>query len=288
MNWTARRERFRALLAGGRCVYPGSVYDAISARIAEDLGFEAGMFAGSVASLAVLGAPDLMLLSLSEFAEQAYRVCRAGNLPLIVDADHGYGNALNVQRAVQELETAGVAALTIEDTMLPVPFGAAGKDSLICVEEGVGKMRAALSARQDPNLVIVGRTSAVPISGVEEAVARAQAYEAAGVDAVFLVGMKSRAQLDAIAPALKLPIFLGSVGAELMDRDYLGSRGVRICLQGHQPFMAAVRAVYETLKALREGTPPARIAGVASTELMQRVTRDESYRRWIEEFLGGG
>ena len=287
MRFTERRKRLRALLAGGRCVYPGSVYDALSARIAEDLGFEAGMLAGSVASLAVLGAPDLVVLTLSEFAEQARRICRAGELPLIVDADHGYGNALNVRRTVEELENAGVAALTIEDTLLPTPFGAARKDQIISAAEAVGKLRAALSARRDPGLVIVGRTSALPFAGVDEAVARAKAYEAAGADAVFLVGMKSRAQLDAIAPAVGVPIFLGSVGAELMDLDYLSSRGVRVCLQGHQPFMAAVRAVHETLKALRDGTPTAQIAGTASGELMKRVTRDDDYRRWTSDFLGG-
>ncbi len=288
MDWTDRRRRFRALLGANRCIYPGSVFDPISARIAEDLGFEAGMFAGSVASLTVLGAPDLVVLTLSEFAGQALRICRAGALPLIVDADHGYGNALNVRRTVQELETAGVAALTVEDTALPAAFGAVGKDRLIPTEEAVGKMRAALSAREDRNLVIVGRTSAAPVAGIEEAVARAKAYEAAGVDAIFLVGMKSRDQLDAIAPQVKLPLFLGNVGAELMDRAYLASRGVRVCLQGHQPFMAAVGAVHETLKALRDGTPPAQLAGVASAELMKRVTRDEDYRKWMKEFLGGG
>jgi len=284
---TERRERLRALLAGRRCIYPGSVYDALSARIAEDLGFEAGMLAGSIASLAVLGAPDLVVLTLPEFAEQARRICRAGTLPLIVDADHGYGNALNVRRTVEELELAGVAALTIEDTLLPLPFGAANRDSLISTAEAVGKMRAALAARRDPGLAIVGRTSALPFSGVEEAIVRAEAYEAAGVDALFFVGMKSRAQLDAIAPAVGLPIFLGSVGPELMDHGYLGSRGVRVCLQGHQPFLAAVRAVQDTLKALRDGASPAQIAGVASAELMKRVTREEDYRRWTGEFLGG-
>src|SRR5579864_7196570 len=126
MGWSDRRKRLRAVLAGRRCVHPGSVFDPISARIAEDLGFEIGMFAGSVASLTVLGAPDLIVLTLTEFAAQALRINRAGNLPLLVDADHGYGNALNAKRTVEELETAGVAALTIEDTVLPRPFGASG------------------------------------------------------------------------------------------------------------------------------------------------------------------
>jgi oxaloacetate decarboxylase len=149
MDWTNRRERFRATLDRGRCIHPASVYDPISARIAEDLGFEAGMLAGSVASLAVLGAPDIVLLTLTEFAAQAYRVNRAGNLPLLVDADHGYGNALNVKRTVEELETAGVVGLTIEDTLLPTPYGAT-ETRLIPIEEAVGKMRAALAGRQDP------------------------------------------------------------------------------------------------------------------------------------------
>src|ERR1700748_3427765 len=143
MHWTDRRERFRERPAGNQCIHPGSVYDPISARIAEELGFEVGMFAGSIASFTVLGAPDLIVLTLTEFAQQAYRINRAGKLPLLVDADHGYGNALNVMRTVQELETAGVAGIMIEDTVLPRTFGEK-KPSLISLEEGVGKMRAAL------------------------------------------------------------------------------------------------------------------------------------------------
>src|SRR5258707_14348056 len=162
MHWTDRRRRFRALLSGTRCVHPGSVFDPMSARIAEELGFEVGMFAGSVASMTVLGAPDLIVLTLTEFAEQAYRICRAGDLPLLCDADHGYGNALNVMRTVQELETSGVAALTIEDTALPAGFGAADKPRLLSIEEGVGKMRAALAARQDKLLPIVGPPTPAP------------------------------------------------------------------------------------------------------------------------------
>jgi oxaloacetate decarboxylase len=286
MNWTPRRERFRAVLAGARCVHPSSVFDPISARIAEDLGFEIGMFAGSIASFTVLGAPDLIVLTLTEFAEQAYRICRAGNLPLLVDADHGYGNALNVMRTVEELENAGIAALTIEDTALPRSHGET-KPQLISIEEGVGKMRAALAARQDPNLGIVGRTGALQIAGLDDAIARGVAYERAGVDALFFLGVKKRAQLDALSAAVTIPIVLGGVEPDLMDLDYLAAKGVRVCLQGHQPFMAAVRAVYETLKALRSGTPPKELANLATADLMKQVTRDESYARWTKDFLGG-
>ena len=133
------------------------------------------MFAGSVAAMTVLGAPDLIVLTLSEFAHQAYRINRAGELPLLVDADHGYGNALNVTRTVEELETAGVAALTIEDTNLPQQFGLVGSTRLIPITEGVGKMKAALSARQDPTLCIAGRSSALRFGGLEEAIKRTKA-----------------------------------------------------------------------------------------------------------------
>src|SRR5882724_4262 len=286
MHWTDRRKRFRALLAGDRCIHPGSVFDPISARIAEDLGFETGMFAGSTASLTVLGAPDLIVLTLSEFAGQAYRINRAGNLPLLVDADHGYGNALNVKRTVEELETAGVAGMSIEDTDLPTPHGTT-KPRLTTIAEGVGKMKAALAGRQDPLLAIAGRTSAVQITGLDDSIARAQAYQAVGVDALFMVGVRTRAELDSISAATKLPLILGGGTPELSDRDYLASRRVRIALQGHQPFAAAVKAVHDTLKALRDGTPPSKLAGVADAELMKRVTRDADYTKWTKDFLGG-
>jgi oxaloacetate decarboxylase len=284
-RWSERRSRLRAVLAGNKCVHPGSVFDPISARIAEDLGFEVGMFAGSVASFTVLGAPDIILLTITEFAAQAHRICRAGNLPLLCDADHGYGNALNVMRTVEELEAAGVAALSIEDTALPQVFGSKGKAQLLSVEEGIGKMRAALEARRDTDIAICGRTSAASMTGVADAITRAKAYAAVGVDAIFLVGVKTRADLDAIAGEIKLPLILGGAGKELMDLAYLSERGVRICLQGHQPFAAGVQAVYETLRALREGTAPDKLQGVANEDLMKRVTRGEDYARWGKEFL---
>ena len=286
---TDRRQRFRAVLAGQVCVHPGSVYDPISARIAEELGFEVGMFAGSTASLTVLGAPDLIVLTLTEFADQARRICRAvRTLPLLVDADHGYGNALNAMRTVEELEAAGVAAMTLEDTLLPRPFGD-GAVSLIPLEEGLGKIRAALAARDDPAFCIVARTGAVSVTGLADAVERTRAYSASGADALFFTGIRTRAELDAVAEVATLPIILGGVeGTEVKDRDYLAARGVRVALQGHQPIMAAAQAVYATLKALREGTPPAGLQGLPEGGLMGRATREAEYKGWTREFLGGG
>jgi carboxyvinyl-carboxyphosphonate phosphorylmutase len=287
MNWTERRERFRAILSGSRCVHPGSVYDAISARIAEDLGFEVGIFSGSIGSMSVLGAPDLVVLTLTEFAAQAYRICRAGNLALLCDADHGYGNALNVRRTVEELETAGICAMSIEDTVLPHPYGLSGKPTLISVEEGIGKMKAALSARQDKRLVIAGRTSALAITGVDDCLKRAKAYEAAGVDAIFLAGGVSVAGIEAISSEIRIPLITGGGAGSLADLDWMAAHKVRVALQGHAPFSAAVQAVYDTLKALREGVPPRDLKNIASTELMRQVTRADDYQRWTKDYLGG-
>lgn len=286
MDWKERRRRFRAAMNGNVCLRPASVHDAMSARIAEDLGFEVGMLGGSVASLAVLGAPDVMVMTLSELAGLVYRICRAGTLPLMVDADHGFGNALNVCRTVEELETAGAAGLSIEDTNLPEPYGSGGKTLLLSLEEGVGKMKAALAGRQDPDLVIAGRTSAFSVNGLADAIERAKAYEAVGVDAIFLIGIKTRADLDAASEAVKLPLILGGVTPELDDPDYLGARRVRIALQGHQPIAAAVAAVEATMRALRDGTHPKELTGLASPELMQRATRADRYEMLARSSLG--
>ena len=283
MHWTDRRERYRAAIGGNECLHPGSVFDAISARIAEELGFEVGMFAGSIGSFSVLGAPDLIVLTLTEFAAQAYRINRAGKLPLMVDADHGYGNALNVMRTIQELETAGVAGIMIEDTVLPRTFRET-KPALVSLDEGIGKMRAALAAREDKSLVIIGRTSAAALEGPEEAMIRAKAYQKEGVDALFFAGGVTREFLDALQGEIRIPIMLGG-GGDIGDRAYLGSKGVRIALQGHHPFSASVQAVYDTLKALRDGAKPSELKGIASAATMARVTRQGDYKTWTEKFM---
>jgi carboxyvinyl-carboxyphosphonate phosphorylmutase len=285
MAFRKRREALRSILSGSSCVHPGSVYDAISIRIAEDLGFKLGMFGGSVASLAVLGDPDIALITLTELGEQMRRMSRAAALPVLVDADHGYGNALNVRRTVQELETAGAAGLTIEDTLLPPAFGQA-KTQLISLEEGVGKMKAALDGRGDPTLVIMARTGAASVSGIEDAIARARAYEAVGVDALFFTGVKNRGELEAVTAATKLPIVLGGAPEEMADLGYLTGQRVRIALQGHAPISAATQSVYDTLKALRDGQSPKNLKALASSELTGRVTREADMKARGTEFLG--
>ena len=285
MTFRTRREALRAILSGPQCLRPASVYDAISVRIAEDIGFAVGMFGGSAASLAVLGAPAIALITLSELAEQMRRMSRAAAMPVLVDADHGYGNAMNVRRTVQELETAGAAGLTIEDTLLPAAYGES-KPQLIALQEGVGKIKAALEARRDSSLVIVARTGAASITSIDDAIARAQAYQALGPDALMFTGLRSRADLAAMAAATTLPIVLGGLTDDITDWDFLASQRVRIAVQGHAPIAAATQAVFATLTAIRDGAAPKDLPGLASADLIDWVTRAALVRQRYGEFLG--
>ncbi len=284
MNLTERRNRLRKMLSGDECLSPASVYDALSARVAQSVGYELGMLAGSVASNTTLGAPDLIVLTMTEFAEQIRRIARASNLSLMVDADHGYGNALNVMRTVEECEHSGVSGMSIEDTVLPTRFGSKGEE-LTSIEEGVGKMKAALAARSDPSLVIAGRTSALKIEGLESALARAKAYAAAGVDAIFLVGVEALEQVKAVHDAVKLPIIVGSAPASIKREDFAAA-GARVLLQGHQPVAVVVKALREVYEHLHKGGAPADLKSkIASNDEMNAVTHNDAWKGWQKDYL---
>lgn len=276
------RIEFRKLLASSACYHTASVFDPMSARIAADLGFEAGILGGSVASLQVLAAPDFALITLSEFAEQATRIGRVAQLPIIADADHGYGNALNVMRTVVELERSGVAALTIEDTLLPAQFGRKSTD-LISVEEGSGKVKAAIASRVDPELVIIARTNAGTLS-VAQVRQRIEDYTEAGADAICLVGVKDFEHLDQIAEGMTSPLMLVTYGnPELSDSARLSSLGVRIVVAGHAAYFAAIKATYDSLREQRNVTRST--SDLSATELTHTYTRPERFQVWAKAFM---
>ena len=282
MLFSERRMRFRDYLSKEQCVRPASVFDAMSARLAEAAGFEIGMLAGSMASAAAIGAPDWTLITLTEFAEQARRITRASNISLLVDADHGYGNALNVMRTVEEMENAGVSALTIEDAILPTPFGSGPGQGLISIEEMIGKLKAALRARQDSSLVIVGRS----IAGPEEVEERARAFAQLGVDALFFTGVSTIEQLQRIRKATGLPLLTGSRAPELDDLDRMASVGVRIAQKGHLPIRAAMKALFDTYKAQKSGMGADELReSLASEQTMNIAFGQDDYDRWKAEFL---
>jgi carboxyvinyl-carboxyphosphonate phosphorylmutase len=281
------RQRLRAILQGDRCVQMISIYDPVSMRIAQDLRCEAGLMGGSLVSLAVLGAPDLILITLTELAEQVRRCTRAGTVPLVVDGNHGYGNALNVMRTVEELDMAGAAAVTIEDTLLPRAFDSSNTPRLLTLEEGAGKLRAAVTARGDSGLLVFGRSSAPAWSGLDEAIARLVAYEATGIDALMIPGVRSRGDLGRICGATHLPLVLGGLTREMHDIDHLSARRVRLSNGGHQTLNVAIGALHAAMKAVHEGMFPADLDGTAGKETMNMVSGTNEYDERIRSFLAG-
>ncbi|SBS31300.1 Oxaloacetate decarboxylase [Marinomonas spartinae] len=274
------RNDFRALLATKKCYYTASTFDPMSARIAADLGFEVGILGGSVASLQVLAAPDFALITLSEFTEQATRIGRVARLPIIADADHGYGNALNVMRTITELERAGVAALTIEDTLLPAKYGRKSTD-LIPQEEAVGKIRAALDARIDPAMCIIARTNAGQLTD-EQTIERVKAYEAEGVDGICMVGIRDFDHLEKISQHVSIPLMLIAYGnPELEDRERLAELGVRIVVNGHAAYFAAIKATYDCLREQR-GIAEGKLN---ASELSTRYSTLEENRVWASKYM---
>ncbi len=281
----ARRPLKEILHAPG-CLVASSVFDPISARIAHQLGSEVGVLGGSVASHTVLGAPDIVLLTATELVEQARRICRTDCVNLIVDADHGYGNALNVMRTIQELQAAGVAAACVEDSILPRSFRSTEVQSLVSIEEGCKKMQAAVEARgKHGSMLVVARTNAAASAGAAEAGKRLKAYQDTGVDALFLPYIKRREELDQVAKELSLPIIMGGAHESLHDLDYLADRGVKVWLWGHHTFAVAVQALHDAMKDIQDGVFPSQLKNKAPDTRMRLVLDSDRYDRLTKQYL---
>ena len=279
-NFTERRRRLRAILARSEITSPVSVWDATSARLAKHAGWEYGLLGGSVASHVVLGAPDLVVLTLAEMADQCRRICRGSDLPLLVDSDHGYGNALNVRRTIEELEAAGVSGLNIEDTVLPRPYGNTDDSELIPTDEFRDKLRAAVDARSDPELVIIGRTQ---IKGLDETLSRVQCCIDAGVDVIFLNGRGTLEMLDRVHAMTSLPLILNRTEG---TREEWIARGGRVLYLGHQTYYATLQSVWESYQTLLQPDGVKQMASrVASPELQKVALAEGDYETWQREFL---
>jgi 2-methylisocitrate lyase-like PEP mutase family enzyme len=181
------RQRLRARLAKGPVVIAPGIYDAYGARFVEQAGFEAVYMTGNGVSASLLGRPDVGLVDLTMIASHARRIAAAVDIPVICDADTGYGNAVNVRRTVEEFESAGVAAIHLEDQVSPKRCGQLpGARPVIELAEAVGKIEAAVAARRDPDFIIIARTDAAEAHGLDEAIKRARAFRKAGADALFV------------------------------------------------------------------------------------------------------
>ena len=286
MTGLVQRSALREALDGDTCISPAGVFDPVSARAAEAAGYRLGLLSGSVAAATILAAPDLNVLTLTELADVTRRITRASRLDLLVDADHGYGNALSAWRTAEELEHAGAAGISIEDTDLPAAFGQEeGSDANISIMEMVGKLRAAVQARRNPSFVVAGRTSALRSEGLPSVLSRVRAYGSAGIDAIFVTGLHTLDELSAIHDAARLPIILGS-DTPFRDRKDLAACGGRVLLEGNEPFAASVAALHQAYSHLRDGVVVATPAGHdRGRDTIDRLVNGETYRQRVREYL---
>jgi 2-methylisocitrate lyase-like PEP mutase family enzyme len=256
---TTRREALRARVAAGPIVVLPGVFDGLSARLAEEAGFE-GIYASGGAIARSSGLPDLGLLDLSEMVARVRQIAQAVTLPVIADADTGYGNALAVRRTVRAYEDAGVAALHLEDQVAPKRCGHYDGQDLIALEEMVGKVRAAIDARTDPNLVIIVRTDARAVAGLEEALRRGQAYAEAGADVIFIEAPRALEEVQAIARAIPRPLLYNmtySGKSPLLSPLELDAMGYRLVIFPADAQLAAIWGMRRALAALRrDGRTP--------------------------------
>ena len=259
--------RLRQLIAGGDVVVAPGVYDGLSARLAARAGFPA-LYATGGGIARSMGYPDLGLLSLSEIVDRLANIVEQAGVPVIADADTGYGNALNVRRAVREFERAGVAAFHLEDQTFPKRCGHYDDKSVVPTSEMVQKLRAARDALADPDLVLIARTDALAVEGLEAALERAQAYHAAGADVIFVEAPTSEAEIETIARRVAAPklinMFQGGK-TPLVPLARLGQLGYRVVIIPSDLQRAAIRGMEETLAAIaRDGNSAAMADRMAS------------------------
>jgi len=254
--------RLRELLRGNDVVVAPGVYDGLSARLVARAGFPAAYATGGGIARS-MGYPDLGLLSVSEIVDRLANIVEHAGIPVIADADTGYGNALNARRAVREFERAGVAALHLEDQTFPKRCGHYDDKSVVSTAEMSQKLRAARDAMSDPDLVLIARTDSLAIEGLDAAIERSHAYADAGADVIFIEAPVSLAQIEAIAQRVPQPklinMFQGGK-TPLVPVDHLGQLGYRIVIIPSDLQRAAIYAMEETLAAIRRDGSSAAIA----------------------------
>lgn len=250
---------------------PG-VFNALVARLAERLGFKAIYLSGAALS-AALGLPDIGLASLTEFVEEARKITAACSIPLVCDADTGFGEALQVERTVQLFEAAGVAGIHLEDQQLPKRCGHLSGKQLVEPQAMAAKIRAAVAAREDADFVIIARTDARGVTGFDDAVRRAHLYLEAGADAIFPEALENEAEFKAFAEAVKAPLLANMTEfgkSPNLDRATLAELGYRLVIYPVSAFRAALRAAEETLLDIRD-------KGHQRDKIARMLTRTELY-----------
>lgn len=273
-------------------VAPGA-YDALSAKLIEEAGFPAVYVSGAAVSASLLGAPDVGLLTLSEMLAHAQRIVHAVRLPVIVDADTGYGNAINVIRTVREFERIGVAAIHLEDQTFPKRCGHLEGKHVIPMSKMIGKIQAAVYARTDPDFLLIARTDARSVYGLDEAIRRGRAYFEAGADIIFIEAPEGEEEVVRIAESLKdVPLLInlgGSGKTPMLPVQRLKALGYKIAIYPGDLQKAAIKTMREVLAHLKEKGDVTEIASrmVTFEERFQLLGLDE-IRRLEERFLREG
>jgi 2,3-dimethylmalate lyase len=247
--------RLRALLAENRCVVAPGVADAFAARLVAIEGFEAIYMTGFGTSLTRLGLPDVGLLTASEMVDNAYRIADASGLPLVADADTGYGNPINTRRTIRDFEKAGVAGVHIEDQSWPKRCGHLAGKRVIPAAEMVAKIKAACDARRDPDFVVIARCDAIAIEGLEAALERGERYREAGADMLFIEAPVGRAEVEKVAARFKgVPLLYNMAASGKtpdLPADELGRLGFRLAIYPNWLILAAIPAMQNLLKELK-------------------------------------
>lgn len=289
------RQRLRARLTSGPLIVAPGIYDAYGARFVEQAGFEAVYMTGNGVSASLLGRPDVGLVDLTLMAGHAHRVASCVDIPLICDADTGYGNAVNVRRTVEEFESAGVAAIHLEDQVSPKRCGQLpGARPVIDLGEAVGKIEAAVAARRDPDFIIIARTDAASGLGLDEAIRRAQAFRKAGADVLFIELKSSPSILDDLrrvtasvdAPCL-VNVDAGGRLGELTAAE-IEQLGLRIAIYPGLARGAAGFAIREALAALkRDGNTGAARERMLTLKEYNDALKLSEVEDWERRFLLG-
>jgi 2-methylisocitrate lyase-like PEP mutase family enzyme len=279
--------RLRERLAGGILAAPGAP-DSLTARLVQRAGFEAIYMAGFGATASRLGRPDIGLLTQTEMTTHARDMVRAVDIPVIADADTGYGGPANIARTMEEYAQVGVAAVHLEDQVAPKRCGQLAGIRLIPAEENVRRLRCALASRSAGGPLVIGRTDAMPAEGAEEAVRRALMYQAAGVDLVFVDGIKKISEIEAVARCVPGPKVVSIVdGNETMalTAHDLEQMGFAVVFYAVTALFAAAKAAADALAVLKRDGTPAKVSGAAMTysefsalvDLPRFQALDESY-----------
>jgi methylisocitrate lyase len=272
-------------------IAPGA-HNAFTAKIIEQAGFKAVYMTGSGAAMDLLGLPDLGFLTMSEMVAHARNIVQATSLPVIADADTGYGNALNVMRTVREYEGAGVAGLHIEDQVAPKRCGHFSGKEVISREEMIGKIKAALDSRRDQNLVVIARTDARAVMGLQEAIERGVAYAEAGADMIFVDAPESAEELSLIARSIPAPLMANlSEGGKtpLLSAQELQDMGYKLVIYPRSAAGAAAKAIQELMAILkRDGTTEKYLDRIISFEGRNQITGLAYYRELDKKYLRKG